>query len=129
MATKLLLSEAALCTYEQGPKYFRKLTAVFLTKEDWTEDDIHQAVQQSGANTDQFKSCFFKRTYEKLLNQHLAYSTSVGVTAPPTILVDGEPLEGAISRGELRELVRRRIESKSPAWRAFIRRLKYYFKN
>lgn len=125
----IMISEAALCTSEQGPKYFRKFISSMLNQEKFDEDAIDHAVLQSGTNADSFKSCFFNRQHQKLLQQHLKYSNAMGVSVPPTILINGEPLEGAINTDELRELIRRKIETKSSNWGAFVRRLKYYFKN
>ena len=125
----IMISEAALCTAEQGPKFFRKFVGAMLNQEKFDEDAIDKSVFESGAKLDSFKPCFYNRQHQKLLQQHLKYSETMGVSAPPTILINGEAVEGAINPDELRELIRRKIETQSPVWPALVRRVKYYFRN
>ena len=57
---------------------------------------------------------------------HLDFSGSMGVSQP-AVLVDGEPLEGVISQDDLREIIDRKVQTKSSTLGAFWRRIKSVF--
>ena len=122
-----MVAEAALCTHSQGKKYFKKFAEVYATNPPGVDEtSINDTVQRIGANTEEFKKCFLSRQHQALLNQHLDFSGSMGVSQP-AVLVDGEPLEGVISQEDLREIIDRKVQTKSSTLGAFWRRMKSAF--
>jgi protein-disulfide isomerase len=120
-----MISEAALCTQAQGKKYFRKFAELYATNPPGVDEAaLEQAVSQTGASMEDYKKCFLSREHQALLNQHLDFATRVGVTSLPTVLVDGEPMEGAISADDLHELIQRKVDSKTSFLGSLWRRVK-----
>jgi hypothetical protein len=123
-----MISEAALCAQAQGKKYFRKFAELYSTNPPGVDEAaLEQAVTQSGANMEAYKKCFLNREHQALLNQHLDFAARVGVTSQPTVLVDGEPMEGSISAEDLHELIQRKVDSKSSMLGSLWRRIKATF--
>lgn len=120
-----MISEAALCVQGQGNDHFRKFAELYATNPPSVEEaDIERAATSAGVNTEAYKKCFLAREHQSLLNQHLTFASRVGVTSQPTVLIDGEPLAGAISRNEMQDVLVRKIHAKSSALGALFRRLK-----
>ena len=123
-----MVAEAALCAHGQGKKYFKKFSEIYATNPPGVDENaINDTVQKIGANVEDFKKCFLSRQHQALLNQHLDFSGSMGVSQP-AVLVDGEPLEGVITQDDLREIIDRKVQTKSSTLGAFWRRLKSVFK-
>ncbi len=109
-----MISEAALCAQSQGKKDFRKFAELYATNPPGVDEAaLEKAISQSGANVEDYKKCFLNREHQALLNQHLDFAARVGVTSQPTVLVDGEPMEGAISPDDLHELIQRKVDAKT----------------
>lgn len=123
-----MISEAALCVQAQGVKKFASFADQYATNPPGAEEaDIQKAAEKAGANIDDYKKCFLARQQQGLLNQHLEFSNRVGVTSQPTVLIDGEPLAGTITKSDLREMIDRKVASKSSALGALWRRFKSLF--
>lgn len=123
-----MISEAALCVQAQGVKKFASFADQYATNPPGAEEaDIQKAAEKAGANIDDYKKCFLARQHQALLNQHLDFANRVGITSQPTVLVDGEPLAGTISKTDLHELIERKVHANSSALGALWRRLKAAF--
>lgn len=123
-----MISEAALCVQAQGTSHFRKFAELYATNPPGAEEaEIEKAARESGADIEKYKKCFLAREYQNLLNQHLVFAERVGVASQPTILIDGEPLAGAISKNEIQEVIERKVRAKSSALGALFRRIKASF--
>jgi hypothetical protein len=123
-----MISEAALCVQAQGTPHFRKFAELYASNPPGAEEaEIEKAARDSGVNVELYKKCFLSRAHQALLNQHLEFATKVGVTSQPTILVDGEPLAGAISASELNDVILRKVHAKSSVIGALWRRFKAMF--
>ena len=122
-----MVAEAALCVHSQNKKFFKKFAEIYATNPPGVDEtSINDTVKKVGANEETFKKCFLAREQQNLLNQHLEFSGSMGVSQP-AVLVDGEPLEGIISEGDLKEIIDRKIQTKSSTLGAFWRRIKSVF--
>ena len=120
-----MLSEASLCVQAQGKKNFRKFAELYATNPPGVDEAaLEQAASKSGANVDEYKKCFLAREHQALLNQHLDFAAKVGVTSQPTVLIDGEPMEGAVSPDELHELVQRKVDAKTTWIGSIFRRIR-----
>lgn len=123
-----MISEAALCVQAQGTKKFRTFAETYATNPPGVEEaDIQKTAELAGVNLADYKKCFLAREHQSLLNQHLDFANRVGITSQPTVLVDGEPLAGTISKADLNDLIDRKVHSKSSAIGALWRRFKALF--
>ena len=125
-----MISEAALCARAQGKKYFQKFAETYATNPPGADEaSLEKVVQDSGADVEAYKKCFLTRAHKDLLNQHLDFAARVGATSQPTVIIDGEPLEGSISKEELREILDRNVAAHSTWLGSIWRRFKAIFSN
>ena len=123
-----MISEASLCAQAQGKKYFRRFAEAFVTNPPGGDEAALEAtVKKAGASVEDYKKCFLNREHQNLLNQHLDFAAKVGVSSQPTVLVDGEPMEGAISADDLKDLIQRKIDAKTTWVGSLWRRVKAIF--
>ena len=122
-----MIAEASLCAHGQGTKYFKKFAEIYASNPPGADEAaINDTIKKIGANPEDFKTCFLSRQHQALLNQHLDFSGSMGVSQP-AVLVDGEPLEGVITEEDLRMIIDRKIQTKSSTLGALWRRIKGIF--
>jgi hypothetical protein len=123
-----MISEAALCVQAQGNAKFAKFAEIYADLPPPADEaGIESAARQAGAKLDDYKKCFLAREHQALLNQHLEFADHLGIQSQPTVLVDGEPLAGTISKAELNDVVQRKVNAKSSALGALWRRFKALF--
>jgi protein-disulfide isomerase len=123
--TSRMLAEASMCVYSQGNKYFGKFFDKYVSENlPPDEETIYKTVTAVGADLEEFKKCFLTRAHKNLVDDHLKYARSIGVAYQPTLLVDDEIVEGAISAQDLERLFDRKIAQRGDSWiRAFFRRI------
>lgn len=124
-----LLSKGGLCITAQNPKLALSFLSDLGKKGSLiTEDEIYGWVKQKGAKEEDFKTCLLGDSQNETLKKNLEYAHTVGVTANPTLLVEGYLFEGMVSPEKVDTLLKEKVaQSGETQVNAWIRKLKSYF--
>jgi hypothetical protein len=99
-------AEAALCVQAQKPSSFWVFVSKIMdVQNDNLEEKINVAAEGSGVDFDQFRDCFLKREHQQVVDTHLAYSKSLGVTSAPLMILQGNVLDLPVSAQGLNEKI------------------------
>lgn len=123
-----MLSEAALCVHSQGEKHFRKFAEIYANNPPGIDESaLESAAKNSGADVEAYKKCFLARDHQNVLNQQLDFASKAGVTSMPTVIIDGEPLEGSMSAEDVRAIIQRKVNTKTTLAGSLWRKIKSIF--
>ena len=109
-------AEAAQCAAEQQRfwPYHDKL----FTTEDLQPEHLKQYAQELGLNVSQFNTCLDSSKYAQEVERDLQDGLNAGVNATPSFFVNGQPMSGAASYEQFKEVVEAALERSNSAKRA-----------
>lgn len=89
-----MVAEAALCVQKQNSDMFWKFASIFDPKsKEVLEESVNQAVKDSGADFEAFRTCFLARELKDQVEAHLQATKDFGFYRTPVIVLDGKVME------------------------------------
>jgi protein-disulfide isomerase len=108
-------ANAAECANEQGKfwdmhDYFYDNQPPESDTSMFTTDKLTEVAGQLGMDTNQFTSCLSSNKYDKNVSQDLSEGQKAGVTATPTVFVNGTPTVGAESYDVFKQAIDQELQ-------------------
>ena len=101
---------AARCAHEQDA--FWEFHDILMTNRLQLGDDLYKmAAEELGLKTRKFNSCIKRSETLDLVLESYEESLALGLTAPPTIFINGETYTGLVTEAELKDIVKQILES------------------
>ncbi len=124
-----LLAESSMCANDQGKKHFRSYVQRILAGGvAAVEESIYNLASELKLNQEEFKNCVVSRKHGNLVNDHLRFSKLSGVRAQPTALINGEVVEGPISKEALDRMIQDQVNNHGDSWfKVTFRKIKNLF--
>jgi len=96
-------AEAASCADEQNKfwQYYDNLFKTNITD----ENILFQVATKTGLNIEQFNTCFSNHSHMAQIEQDVADAMSVGLRGTPTHIINGEVVEGILTKEEWDTLI------------------------
>ncbi len=99
-------SEAAMCVNEQGAdKFWKFYDLAYDNQKSWTKDDFKEFAKKSGADTQQFESCFDSQKYKAQIDASIAAGQKLGLNSTPSFFVNSQLVKGAQPLSEFKEII------------------------
>lgn len=97
-------SVAAQCAQDQG-KFWEYHDALFQSNTSLSQEAFRPLALQAGLNVEQFSTCYDAGDTLRIIQRDIEEGTALGITATPTLFINGERLEGAASLDTLTSYV------------------------
>ncbi len=89
-----MVAEASMCVKKQDSDFFWKFVGAFDAKSNENlEEAVNQAAKSSGADFEQFRSCFLAREFKDQVESHLQATKDFGFYRNPVVVLDGKVME------------------------------------
>lgn len=89
-----MVAEASLCVKKQNSDFFWKFVGIFDPKSNESlEEAVNQAAKSSGADFEQFRTCFLAREFKDQVEAHLQATKDFGFYRNPVVVLDGKVME------------------------------------
>ena len=97
---------AAHCADRQG-RFSTYIQELFNRQAILSEDHLRQIAQDVGLNMSAFQTCYDSRDTLPIVKKDYQEGLALGLTATPTLFINGERLVGAVTLDELIQYVER----------------------
>lgn len=99
------LAKASLCANSQG-KFWNLHDKLFLNQGKIQDaDQLNNIIIQSGVDMDQFNKCVADEKYTKMISEDLKDAIDLGVRGTPTFFINGNKLEGPVTKEAWQQLI------------------------
>jgi protein-disulfide isomerase/uncharacterized membrane protein len=107
-----MLAVAAECAYQSG--CFENFYDKLIQAEVYTESSLTQMAMDCGIDPNQFRSCMGSEPPRKAVQRDIADALKVGISATPTLIVNGYIIQGTRSGKEMGDIIGALLEGKKP---------------
>ncbi len=123
-----MFSEASMCVFLQDKSKFWDYTNKVIDFEGRVaEENLNNFVTELGVNSEGFKECFLTRKTKDIVNYHLQYADYLGISAQPTLIIQGKIYPGVTSAERLMQVFSN-TATKKISKPSFLARIIDYFK-
>ncbi len=84
-----MLAEASLCVRKQSEAFFWQFPSMLKQGEASIEESINNAARATGADFEQFRTCFLAREFKTAVDAHLEGTKTLGFHKPPVAVLNG----------------------------------------
>lgn len=99
---------AARCANEQG-KFFEYQDRLFSQQENFSSH-LSDFAKEAGVNRDLFEDCLSAGKYKDAVAKDLEDGKAAGVTATPTIFINGKKMEGALTFEDYKKVIEEELK-------------------
>lgn len=112
-----MMARASLCVDSVRPGRSLAFMNAFVGKAAQVDENaFYQWGEKNRVDRNALKTCFTETQNDPLLAQHQEYARRSGIVANPTIVIEGQMLQGVIPRAQLEAMVRDSIRTKDASW-------------
>ena len=106
-------AEAAHCAREQG-RFWEFHDVLFRNQDALASEDLQKHARELGLNNRTFNECLQTGRVRSIIAAGIREGTKLGVSATPTVFINGRPITGAVPLEAYEHLIREELASARP---------------
>jgi predicted DsbA family dithiol-disulfide isomerase/uncharacterized membrane protein len=107
------MAEAAYCANDQGT-FWKYQDLLFSSENKPGPEEFKQYAQKLGLDEKKFMQCIENRKHRSRVEENVKIGREIGISATPTLIINGEMISGTMSAEKLEELIEEALKKVSP---------------